>query len=264
MDKIQTNYRFNLLSPILYLIAYYYVLMASINDGFSGFFLGIPYVIFLLWEIWFLKKESKIKYLHSAIVLLAVFFLFSDRSQSRLFYPMVGKTYTITNDINYSYGGFYINKIEIYDKPYNNFLDEEQAVFPLKSGDRFHIESQMVTSHADFGISYTFGIHSKSFSVLDAYIAQNLAKIKVKLHQYYAKSFHKEKTDFYFENEKQFYIHEHELRRLMEAQGLAYHENNFETKFTYISFSIVVYPVILVLFFLMLTFRNKEIFYKEK
>jgi len=261
MDRVQSSYSFHPLSLILYIAAYYYVLMASINDGFSGFLLGIPYTFFLLWEIWYLKKESKIKYLHISILVLAVFLLVSDRSQSQFFYPMVEKTYTVTNDVNYSYGDFYINKIEIYDKPYYSRLDEHKLMFELISGDSFRIESQKVTGHADMGITYTYKIQSKNFSVLGDHISKNLAKIKAELHHDYAKSFNREKTDFYFDKEKQFYIGDHELQTLMKTQGLLYKEHNIETRFTYMSFYLLVYPVVLALFFLILTFRNKEIFY---
>lgn len=261
MDSIQTNYRFHLLSLILYLAAYYYVLMAGINDGFSGFLLGIPYTLFLLWEIWYLKKDSKIKYLHISILLLALFLLVADRSQSRFFYPMVGKTYTVTNDINYSYGSFYINKIDIYDRPDYSHLDESKPMFQLASGDRFYIKSQQVSSHADMGITYTFEIQSKRFSELQKYISENLAKIKSKLHDDYAVNFNRNKTAFYFNEKKQFYIGEYELRTLMKTQGLSYNEHSIESDFTYMSFYILVYPVVLGLFFLILTLRNKKIFY---
>ncbi len=261
MDKIQAKCHFHPLSILLYTVAYYYVLLASINDGFSGFLLGIPYLLFLLWEIWYLKNNRLIKYLHIAIILLAVFFIFSDRSKSQLLYPMVGKTYTVANDINYSYDNFYINKIKVFDNPYRSHLDKQKPMFLLKSGDRFHIESQMVTGHADMGTTYTFKIDSKSFSVLDDFISQNLAKIKATLRQDYTESFNKGKTDFYFENEKQFYISNHELWTLMESQGLPYNEHSIETRFTYMSFYLLVYPVILALFFLLMIFRNKEMFY---
>lgn len=264
MDKIQTNYRFHPLSLILYSVAYYYILIASINDGFSGFLLGIPYTLFLLWEIGYLKKESRIKYLHSVILLVALFFLFSDRSQSRFFYPMVGKTYTVVNDINYSYGGFYINRIDVYDTTYRSDPDEQKPMFRLASGERFHIVSQKVTGHADFGITYTYQIQSKAFSELREYISENLATIKSELYDDYSKYFHMEKTDYYFDNEKEFYIVDHELRTLMKSQGLSYKEHNIETLFTNMSFYLLVYPVILALFFWILTFRNKEIFYGKK
>ena len=260
MDRIQTNYRIHPLSLILYLVAYYYVLMASINDGFSGFLLGIPYSLFLLWEIWYLKKKSKIKYLHISVLLLALFLLLSDRSQSPFFYPMVGKTYTVTKDINYSYGSFYINKLKVYDRPYSHF-NEQKTMFRLASGDSFRIESQVVTGHADMGITYTYKIQSKKFSDLREYISANLAKIKSELHDEYATNFNREKREFYFNEKKQFYIGDHELQTLMKSQGFAYNEHNIENLFTELSFFILVYPVILGLFFLTLTFRYKEIFY---
>lgn len=263
MDKIQTNFWFYPLSLILYSVAYYYILMASINDGISGFLFGIPYALFLLWEIGYLKKESRIKYLHSAILLVALFFLFTDRSQSRFFYPMVGKTYTVANDINYSYGGIYINKIDVYDESYRSYSDEKKPMFRLASGERFRIESQKVTGHPDFRIRYTYKIQSKVFSGLREYIAENLATIKSDLYDDYAKSFSKKKTDYYVEDEKEFYIGSYDLQALMESQGLPYKEQNIETLFTNMSFYLLLYPVILVLFFVVLAFRNSEIFYRK-
>jgi len=261
MKTIQTNYNFHPLSLVLYTVAFYYILLASINDGFSGFLLGTPYTLFLLWEIWYLKRKSKIKYLHICILLLAVFLLFSDRSRSQFFYPMVGKTYTIVNDVNYSYDSFYINELEIYDRLYNSHLGETKPKFQLESGDRLYIERQIVTGHADMGITYTYEIKSENFAELRDYISNNLTKIKSELHKDYAQNLNSNKTEFYFDDEKKFYIGDHELRTLLKTQSLPYNEQRVETRLTYLSFFLLVYPVILALFFLILTFRNKEIFY---
>jgi len=257
LNNIQINYRFQSLSLILYFVAYYYILMASINDGFSGFLLGIPYTLFLLWEIWYLRKESKIKYLHISILLVAVFLLVSDRSQSQFFYPMVNKTYTVTNDINYSYGSFYINQIDVYDRPYHNL----NPMFKLTSGGTFRIESQKVTGHADMGITYTYKIQSENFSELHEYISENLTKIKSELNDDYVANFKSYKTEYYFDDEKQFYIGDYNLMTLMEIQGIPYNKHNIESKFTYMSFFLLVYPVVLGIFFLILIFRSKESFY---
>ncbi len=263
MDIIQTKYSFHPLSLVLYAVAYYYILLASINDGFSSFFLGIPYAIFLLWEIVYLKKENNIKYLHISILLLAIFLLFYDRSQSQLFYPMVGKTYTITKDVNYTHGHFYINKLDIYDTQHSKYLDKKKPVYQLKSDDSFHIKSQMVTGHADMGITYTYEIESEKFSKLYEYISNNLTEIKSQLNKDYERNFNRNKTEFYFNEKKYFYIEDHELQTLLKTQNLPYREHGIETDLTSYSFFILVYPVILGLFFLILTFRNKEIFYEK-
>lgn len=259
MNEIQIKYTFHPLSLIIYIIAYYYVVMASINDGLSSFWLGIPYALFLLWEILFLKKENNIKYLHIFILLLASFLAFSDRSQLQILYPMVGETYIVTNDINYSYGNFYINEIEVYDNQYYNYIDEQKVMFTLKVGDTFNIKNQQVTGHADFGVNYTYKIESKSFSALHNYIEKNLSKIKLKLNNEYKRDFNEEKTEFYFDEEKKFYISDYSLRELMKMQKLHYDETNFETKLTYMSFFILIYPIILILFFLVVIFKNKEL-----
>jgi len=244
-------------SLILYFIAYYYILMASINDGFSGFLLGIPYTLFLLWEILYLKKKRKIKYLHISILLLTVFLLIFDRSQSQIIYPMVGKTYTVNNDINYSYGNYYINKIEVYDRPYYSYNDEQKPIFQLTSGDKFHIENQSVTGHPDMEVAYTYKIKTKNFSELHEYLSNNLKEIKSKLHR----DSYNGRSKFYFDDNKQFYINSHELQSLMKSQGFTYDDHRIENIYTYFSFYLFLYPVIFGLFFLLLTFRNKEMFY---
>lgn len=261
MNKINSNYKFHPLSPIIYIVAYYYVLMSSINDGFSGFLLGIPYSIFLVWEIFYINKKSKIKFLHIFILLLSLFFLVSDRSKSQFLYPMVGKTYTINNDINYSYGNFHINMIKIYDKIYFNHGDNLKPMFQLKPGDKFNIGSQSVSGHADMGISYTFRIESKNFSELRSYISNNLNVIKSELSNDYTKNFNRTKTEFYADDKKEFYINEYDLRRLMKRNDYVYDIHNIENGYTYFSFYLLIYPIIMALFFLILTFRNKKIFY---
>ncbi len=232
--------------------------MASINDGFSSFWFGTPYALFLLWEIFFLKKENKIKYLHIFILLFASFLSFYNRSQLQILYPMVGKTYNIINDINYSYSNFYINEIEVYDNKY--YIDEAKTVFTLKVADTFTIINQEVRGHADFGIDYTYKIESKNFLVLNDYIEKNLKNIKFELNKEYERDFNKEKIHFYFKEEKSFYISDYSLMELMKMQKLYYIENNFQTKFTYMSFYILVYPLILIFFFSIVMFRNKLLF----
>ena len=257
MLYIKKRLNFHPLNFILYPVAYYYTFMASVNDGFSSFFLGIPYAFFILWEIVYLKNESKIIYLHIIVLTLAVFYVLYDRSESQIIYPMVGKTYTVANDVNYSYGSFYINDIRIYEPGISNYY-KDIKMFQLKRGDRFRIDSQKVTGHADFGINYNYKISSDNFSGLNNYISKNLKNIKTKLSNSYSKNFKKIKTDFYYEDEKQFYISDYELRDLMKTQGLKYKEHRFDNNFTYLAFYLLVYPVISALFILILKFRNNK------
>ena len=262
MDTIRNNYGFHPFSIVVYTVAYYYVLLAAINDGFSSFYLGIPYMIFLLWEIIVLKKHNKIKYLHTLILATAVLLIVSDRSRSQLLYPMVGKTYTVVNDTNYSYDGlFYINEIDIFEMPSSS--GQSQQLFSLEPGDRFRIERQMVTGHPDFGISYTYEIQAEKFSELKTYISSNLSEIKVKLYEQYFKNFHQEKTEIYFEDKNKFYISDFDLRQLLKMQKLPYKEHNIENTVAFFGFFIFFYPVILALFYLVLMYRNKDTIEEE-
>ncbi|SFV90442.1 hypothetical protein MNB_SV-4-1336 [hydrothermal vent metagenome] len=241
IKNIQKKFGFHPFSLIIYALSYYYVLMASTNDGFSGFYLGLPYAFFLLWEIFMLPKKNKVRYLHIFVLLLSLYLLLFDRTHSKLLYPMVGKSYTIVKDVNYTYGNFYANSIDVYDfTP----LDFQKPMFQFHPNDSFEIVSQKVAGHPDMGTTYIYQIRSKNFSILRKYLSEHPSQIKSK----------------YFGDKNAFYIHSYELSTLLKTQGYSYFKPRFDNGFTYMSFYLLIYPIVLLLFFMMLRFRNRSVF----
>ena len=236
-DKLKIN----LISVILYIVAYYYVFFTAINDGFSKFILGIPYAIFLISDIRFFKRKKIVVFSHIFVLLISGYFLLFDKSANSFIYPLVNKTYTVSKDINYTYGGFYVNELEILGQ-YSS--EKGRKIFTLKSGNTFELKKQIVTGHADFGISYTFEIDSPNFIEVKQYIKNNLDPIKV----YY-----------FFEDRNKIYISEYDLSDLMKSQVIKYKENSFNNDFIYISFFIFIYPIILLIFFFLANYRNETI-----
>lgn len=258
LKKIKNRLGFHPLDLVLYSVAYYYVLMAAVNDGFSGFWLGIPYAVYLFFDLVF--NKSAIKYLHIPVLALTVFLNVTDRSHSSFFYPLVGKSYVVNHDVNYSYGDFYINDIEIYESPYLLPYDEKKRlrkpIFTLRRGDIFTLEAQYVTGHPEFGIDYTFEIDSQKFERLKAYIASHEKEIKAKLDQDYASHFHRPKSVYYFKDKNRFYIGRYELHDLLKSQNYPYRPlARFDTGFVYMTFHLLSYPVIFALFIIVLGYR---------
>jgi len=238
--KISQENNFNIYDFIVYFIAYYYVIFASVNDGFSGFLLGMPYAIFLFYEVQSKYGKSIIVYFHIAVLVFAMFVMIIDRSDSTFFYPMVGKTYTTNSDINYSYG---CNLYDIQILQYMNSLNkDEKQIFTLKKDSQFMIKKQILTGNPDFDISYKFEIQSEAFLEFKKYI--NTIK-----------------TSLDHENKTQLYISRYDLKDLLESQRLLYVEKGFinaDNVFIYMSFYIFIYPIIFLVFLIANYYRDKK------
>ena len=250
-------YKNIILDVILYTIAYYYILLAATNDGFSGFSLGIPYAIFLIWEIKILKIKGYIKNLHILVLIFAIIFVVVDRGRLNIIYPLVDKTYVITKDINYSYDSYHINTLDIFT-PYSDVTN--QQVFQFNKGDKFHIERQIQTGNADFGINYVYELRADEFPQLTEYIKNNLQQIKASVKEKYYGGIYVNKSRLYYKDKNKFYIGEYTLMRFFKTQGISYNASRLENNFIYFSFYLFVYPVIATIFFLILIYRNRDIF----
>jgi len=230
--------RIYLLNILVYLIAYYYIIYASINDGFSGFLLGIPYAIFLFLEVRNKYKKSIIVYMHIVILFFAFSMILLDRSDSNFFYPLVGETYTISKDVNYSYG-YYKNDIDVIIYQYKE--DNKKQIFSLKINDKLTVKKQILTGHPDFTPRYKFEIDSEAFLPLKKYM-QTI------------------KTKHSFNDNTKLYISRYDLQDLMEIQKIPYIEKDFfnrENIFVYLSFYIFIYPIIFLIFMFLNEYRNK-------
>jgi len=130
---------------------------------------------------------------------------------------------------------FYINEIQIFKK--SSFLG--RIKFPLKKGDIFTIDQQILAGNSDFGGNYNFRIESFSFNELNNYFDNDLDEIKKILSEDYFKHFGKVKTEFYFGDKVSFYIDDNSLSDLFKSQNIklrAHESNRFRNKFTFLGF----------------------------
>ena len=217
--KIQNKtIKFNLfLLIILHVVAYYYVILASINDGFTSFLLGIPYAWFLIWGILYLKNKNIFKYLNVIVLIVALILIVMDRGRIKLFYPIVGETFTIVNNQNYTLNNNYI------DLSYDN---RDKNILKFKKSDTFTITKQIVREHIQLTTSYVYEINSDNFPS---------------------------------EKDIVYYINGFPLTMLLRSQGIAFNKHNrFENYFTYFSFYVFIYPIILWIFISLLKYRREE------
>lgn len=252
------KYHFNILDVVIYSIVYYYVLMAANNDGFSGVLLGLPYAAFLAWEIILFIHEKRrlfLIFIHSIILIVAAIITLIDKSKQNFFYPAVGQTITIENEVAFTYGHFYINDLQIDIPPYTH---SEKPYFFLKKGDTISIHRQLLAS-STWSPNYDLEISSSRFTLLQEYINEHLDDIKEQLHASYYRNFHTPKKIFYTHKTDDFYISQHLLNQILKSQNITLNTNNrFESSFVYMSFYLLIYPVILFGFILIVGKRIEE------
>ncbi len=211
--------RYNLfLLILLHIVAYHYVLLASINDGFTSFILGIPYAWFLIWSILYLKNTNIFKYLNVIVLIVALISIVMDRGRINFFYPIVGKTFTIVNNQNYT----------LSDNSYINlsYDNRDKNILKFKKGDTFTITKQSIKEHIQLTTSYVYEINSDNFPS---------------------------------KKDSVYYINGFPLTMLLRTQGIVVNKHNkFENYFTYFSFYLFIYPVVLWIFIYLLKYRLEE------
>ena len=218
--KIQNKtIRYNgFLLIILHIVAYHYVLLASINDGFTSFLLGIPYAWFLIWGILYSKNKNIFKYLNAIVLIVALILILIDRGRIKLFYPIVGETFTIVNKQNYT-----LSNNNYIDLSYNN---RDKNILKFKKGDTFTITKQIVRGHIQLTTSYVYEINSDNFPS---------------------------------KKDSVYYINGFPLTMLLRSQEIGVNKHNrFENYFTYFSFYLFIYPVVLWVFIYLVKYRLEE------
>ena len=165
------------LSLLAYSIAYYYILLSAINDGFSSFLLGIPYAAFLFWEISKRGLAKPIKYMHISILVLALSFITTDRGTSKFFYPIVDEEITIVDDVNFSYNTMCWNCIGFNPQ----YRDNHNKIFTFKKGDVITVTKQIHLGHnVVLDLGYRYQISSKRLQEVKKYMQENLEEVKSK------------------------------------------------------------------------------------
>ncbi|HAZ13922.1 MAG: hypothetical protein A2X86_08135 [Bdellovibrionales bacterium GWA2_49_15] len=148
---------------ICYFFAYYFIFAAAINDGNSSFYLGIPYGLFLLWEV---NKEIYQRKLKPLIINLCflifigwLFFGF-DKFSSSLVYPIIGKEIITQKEFKFAHKK--MGQQDDGDVVIEGQLGKSelgtQEVTTVPVGTKFKIQSLKVTGYPDFSTHYKFRI----------------------------------------------------------------------------------------------------------
>ena len=241
---------------VLYAVAYYYVLEASLNDGFSGYALGIPYAAFLIGDLLLHRTSFSIKLLHIAVLGVALFFILFDRSGNALVYPKLAREYRIPRDLNYSYGDFFINELDFETGPYEDLSRKHQKIFTLKKGATIRFLRQIVDGHPDFGISYLLEIDSPEFAPLRSYFCMQRPRIERKYRQNNPDVFRYQHA-LYTHDPDRWYVSDYEAVDLLKFVSIPdpWPRNRFDSGWVYLSFYLFTYPLILGFFVILLCIR---------
>ena len=140
----------NIFNFFIYFIAYYYVLASVINDGFTYFFLGLPFLIFLIYD--FAHQKGIIKYSHIFVFIIFLMLLFSNKSKNHFIYPLIGTEITFKKDIKYKIK----NGCLEFSTDSNKSLKNKTIKFI----------SQKVSSYADISTNYTYEIEFNNKKLL--------------------------------------------------------------------------------------------------
>jgi hypothetical protein len=140
----------NILDFFIYFIAYYYVLASAVNDGFTHFFLGVPFLIFLIYD--FASQKGIIKYLHLSVFTIFLILLLGDKSKNHFIYPIIGKKITFKKDIKYKIK----NGCLEFSTDSNKSLKNKTVKFI----------SQKVSSYADISTNYIYEIEFENKKLL--------------------------------------------------------------------------------------------------
>ncbi len=131
-----------ILKTITYLIAYYYILASAINNGFTSFVLGVPFLIFVIYEI--SSNKGILKYLNIFILILFLILLINDKSKNSFIYPLVNKEITFKKDLKYEIKNGWLE----FSTDSNKTLKNKKIKFI----------SQKVASYADISTNYFYEI----------------------------------------------------------------------------------------------------------
>ncbi len=127
---------------ITYFIAYYYILLSAINDGFTSFLLGVPFLIYVIFEIG--KNKGFLKYINIFIFILFLILLTSDKSKNSFIYPLINKEITFKKDLKYK-----------INKGYLEFSTDSNKTLQNKT---IKIISQKVANYSDISTNYFYEI----------------------------------------------------------------------------------------------------------
>jgi len=165
---------------ILYLIGIIFVLSGAVNNGFSRFFMAIPFMILICLVGKFGIKRNKLFYFS---IFMVIFSIIVNLTQTKnpLIYPVLSNGYIeILEDgyhIEYSDGsGMFISEEERNDR---NFIYSEDTIFTdLKKGEKYKVIGIKV-AHPEFGTNVKLVTEVGQFSEYDYKSFEGSQKINV-------------------------------------------------------------------------------------
>ncbi|MFP5387555.1 MAG: hypothetical protein ACLGHN_15880, partial [Bacteriovoracia bacterium] len=151
---------------IVYTMCYSYTLASVLNDGFTGPYMGTPFIIFLLSDTIEGSISFRTRVINIFFISFCVLIYFSDRSSWIPVYPSVGDKIIAERDITVYHNKFYPNELDFLrfkeDSPEPSFL--------IKAGNHFEITNQYKSGNADLGINYLFKISPSNNDFKDLYL----------------------------------------------------------------------------------------------
>ncbi len=166
---------------LCYIIAYPYIAAAVLNDGWSGAFFAIPFVIFVILSS--IKSYSlnnkKLIAINFVFLALASFTYLSDKSDWSIIYHAIGDRVIVTKNIEVSHSkGFPLKMIWGLRLDYQKEENEIYPTYNLKKNDSFLITNVFVTSNPDLGIRHIYKIQPSSESFNSRFM-NNAKKIRI-------------------------------------------------------------------------------------
>lgn len=115
-----------------YFLSYSYALAAAVNEGVTGYFLGIPFVLFLIADIEHPKTHLKLKVLNLLFLVSVTLLHFVDRSTFLIFHPILGSNVSVQKELVIGHNPYFPFQIEIHDDSKTN-----QPIYTLNKGTTF-------------------------------------------------------------------------------------------------------------------------------
>ncbi len=147
------------LRNILILLSSFFILGAALNDGFSGWFFGIPFIILLYCILPLQKKWSLVICLTASLLVILV----SDAKwKSSYIFPIIGQEVKITKDIHVvtypdedmpAYDQFY--RLPQKENDYTDPLAPAITRDTVNSGTVFTVR-EIIAVHPEFTLNHKF------------------------------------------------------------------------------------------------------------
>ncbi len=140
-------------------ISYLMILASALNDGFSGPYLGIPFIIYGLGRMYSGFKKPNL-YFFFGLIIFSIFITMrvGDRSRFSFVYPIVGEEIIVLKDTTISSSAFRPYSINFHDcekRDAKRYKQSPCREFILKKGSKFKITRSIKMGNPDImGVSF--------------------------------------------------------------------------------------------------------------